>query len=249
MSTQDPAIEALGLSRRYGDHLAVDDVSFQVHPGEVFGLLGPNGAGKTTLLRMLSGVLRPSAGQARLCGLDVSESPMEARRRLGFLSGDTALYGRLSGRETLEYFARLHRLPEAERRARIEVVIARLGLERFVDQRCETLSSGQGQRVNLARAFLVDPPVLILDEPTVGLDVVSGRFVVQAVREAREAGKAVLFSTHIMSEVDALCDRIGLLVGGRLQAVGSRAELLAASGAPDLGELVFRLAGGEGRTA
>ena len=236
-----PGIEAERLSRRYGEHLAVDGVSLTVARGEVFGLLGPNGAGKTTLLRMLAGILEPSAGHARLLGIDVREEPRDAKRQLGFLSGDTALYGRLSPKETLHYFARLCRVPACERQQRVERMIQELDLRGFAEQRCESLSTGQKQRVNLARAFVADPPLLILDEPTVGLDVISGGFVIEAIGRARDADKAVLFSTHIMSEVDELCDRVGLLVRGRLRAVGPRDELLRQSGARSVGELLVRL--------
>ncbi len=242
----DPlGIDAHALTRRYGEgpnaHLAVDDVSFSIATGEVFGLLGPNGAGKTTILRMLAGILTPSAGSASLMGVDVSADPIAAKRNLGFLSGDTALYARLTGRETLRYFARLAGLDDATTDTRITEVIDDFGLQAFVDQRTGALSSGQNQRVNLARAFIADPPVLILDEPTVGLDVISGRFVIEAIEAARSRGKAVLFSTHIMSEVDELCDRIGLLLSGQLRAVGTRDELLEAHDARHLGQLLIQL--------
>ena len=237
----EPGISADALTRAYGDHLAVKDVSFSVRRGEVFGLLGPNGAGKTTLLRMLAGVLSPTRGRARLLGTDVAVDPQATKRNLGFLSGDTALYGRLSALEVLDYFARLYRLSDAKRRRRTAAVIREFGLEPFANQRCESLSSGQNQRVTLARAFIADPAVLILDEPTVGLDVVSGRFVIEAIERARNAGKAVLFSTHIMSEVHALCDRVGILFDGRLHHTGTIDELLALRGVPDLGALLLAL--------
>lgn len=236
-----PGIEARDVRHRYGDHLALDGVSFTVLPGEVFGLLGPNGAGKTTLLRVLSGILSPTEGGASILGMDVATAPMEAKRRLGFLSGDTALYGRLTVREVLRYFGQLHDVDRATIEARIAAVTDDLQLSGFIDQRSAQLSSGQRQRANLARAFLTDPPVLILDEPTVGLDVISGRFVVEAIAQARARGKAVLFSTHIMSEVEALCDRVGLLVRGRLLRLGAHDALLAESGARSMAELIVRL--------
>ena len=227
------------VRHRYGDHWALDGVSFEVHTGEVFGLLGPNGAGKTTLLRVLSGILAPTSGHAEILGIDVRADPLEAKRHLGFLSGDTALYGRLTVREVLAYFGRLHDLDEETLEDRIAFVTEDLQLQPFIDQRTAQLSSGQRQRANLARAFLTDPPVLILDEPTVGLDVISGRFVVDAIASARARGKAVLFSTHIMSEVEALCDRVGLLVRGRLMRIGTHAELIAEGGT--MAELIVRL--------
>lgn len=234
-------IGAFGLSYRYGQTPAVQAVSFTVSRGEVFGLLGPNGAGKTTLLRMLAGIIRPSQGHAEILGVDVTQDPMRAKQELGFLSGDTALYARLSVAETLDYFARLHGLDEATRRTRAEAVIEEFGLSALLNQKAGALSSGQRQRLNLARAFLTDPAVLILDEPTVALDVVSGQFVEEAIRRARAAHKAVLFSTHVMSEVEALCDRVGLLAGGRLADVGTEAELRARHQVPSLRALIVRL--------
>jgi sodium transport system ATP-binding protein len=214
-----------------------------VFPGEVFGLLGPNGAGKTTLLRALAGILAPTEGRAKILGTDVREEPLTTKRQLGFLSGDTALYQRLTVREILQYFGALHLLDPGALAARIEAVSAELELGPFLDRRAQGLSSGQKQRANLARAFLTDPPVLILDEPTVGLDVVSGEFVIQAIRRARAAQKAVLFSTHIMSEVEALCDRVGLIVRGELRLLGTYEGLLESSGTRSMSELIIRLHG------
>ena len=236
-----PAILARGLSRRYDDVLAVRAVDLSVSPGEVVALLGPNGAGKTTLLRMLAGVLVPTEGTATIAGHDVATDPAGAKRALGFLSGDTALYGRLTVREVLTYFGRLHGLGRAEVAGHIERVTGLLELAPFLDQRTGTLSSGQTQRANLARTFLTDPPVLILDEPTTALDVVSGEFVYQAIRHAKAEGRAVLLSTHVMSEAELLADRIVLLVRGRVAAEGPKDVLLAAHHAASLAELILRL--------
>ena len=236
-----PALEALGLSRSYGEHLAVDNVSFEIFPGEVFGLLGPNGAGKTSLLRMLSGILEPDRGHARINGERVTRDAHHLRRELGYLSGDTSLYGRLSVVEMLKYFGQLHGMTKEQLDSRIDRMVKDFGLESFMTQRCGALSSGQSQRANLARAFISNPKIVILDEPTVGLDVISGEFVVQAIERARNERKAVLFSTHIMSEVDKLCDRIGLLLKGQLKAVGSRADLLKSFKVSDLSELILSL--------
>jgi sodium transport system ATP-binding protein len=241
--TGPPAIAAEALTRRYDDLVAVDAVSFEVRTGEVFALLGPNGAGKTTLLRMLSGVLAPTTGRALVHGVDAALRPEEAKALLGFISGDTALYGRLSVREVLGYFAELHGLGRRERDRRVEAASETFGLAAFLEARVELLSSGQRQRANLARAFLTDPPVLILDEPTSALDVISGRFVHEAVERARDRGQAVLLSTHDMSEAERLADRVGLLVGGRLAATGTRAALLEGSGAPSLADLLVHLHG------
>src|SRR5262249_38288320 len=154
---------------------------------------GPNGAGKTTILRMLAGILTPSAGSATIDGIDVQADPFSVKRRLGFLSGDTALYHRLTPRELLRYFGDLHEMPRDRIEARIDELLQNLRMSEFADRRCGTLSSGQKQKTNIARAFLHDPPALILDEPTTALDLVTGRFLLEAIGRARRAGKAILF--------------------------------------------------------
>jgi sodium transport system ATP-binding protein len=232
-------IETRGLVKRYGGVTAADGVSFRVAPREVVGLLGPNGAGKTTILRMLAGILTPTEGEAFVGGVDVRRDPFAAKQRLGFLSGDTALYQRLTPREVLRYFGRLHGLDEraiGERSARL---IDELRMGDFCDRRCSTLSAGQKQRTNIARAFLHDPPALILDEPTSALDLVSGRFLLEAIVAARDAGKAVLFSTHVMGEAEYLCDRVLLLYRGRIIDDGTIAEVCARAGAKSLTEAFF----------
>jgi sodium transport system ATP-binding protein len=235
------SIAAHELTRFFDERRAVEDVTFEVAPGEVLGLLGPNGAGKTTLLRMLAGVLVPTRGTATVLGFDVQKYPLEARARLGFISGDTALYGRLTVREMLAYFGELYGLKKAQREERIRELTPAFGLEEVIDRKTEALSSGQKQRANLARAFVSDPEVLILDEPTTALDVISGRFVYDAVRSAKAAIKGVLLSTHIMSEASDLCDRIALLVNGRIVDLGTEAELLERGNARSLSELIIRL--------
>jgi sodium transport system ATP-binding protein len=199
---------ARDLARSFGQVRAVDGVSLTVHAGEIVGLLGPNGAGKTTTLRMLAGILTPDAGDVRIRGVDVHAEPLAAKRRLGFLSGDTHLYQRLTP---------------------VEVLVDELEMASFKDRPCSTLSSGQKQRANIARAFLHEPDLLILDEPTNALDVVSGQFVAAAIRRKRGEGRAVLFSTHIMSEAEYLCDRIALMHAGRLVDEGSLSDLLVRS--------------------
>ena len=225
---------AHGLAKAFGDVHAVEDVSVSVAAGEVVGLLGPNGAGKTTTLRMLAGILTPDRGSVRVCGLDIHAQPLEAKRRLGFLSGDTHLYQRLSPVEVLTYFGTLYGLPDAHVRQRIAALAAELEMDAFKDRPCSTLSSGQKQRANIARAFLHDPDVLILDEPTTALDVISGRFVADAIRRKRGEGKAVLLSTHIMSEAEYLCDRIALVHAGRIIDEGTLPDLLARAGQQNL---------------
>jgi sodium transport system ATP-binding protein len=216
---QKPLV-AEGLVKHFGDKVAVARLDLDVGAGEVVGLLGPNGAGKTTALRMLSGILKPTEGRVLVNGVDLAEKPLEGKARIGFLSGDTQLYQRLSPRETLYYFGRLYGLAESKLEGRISTLIADLEMKSFVDQPCATLSTGQKQRANIARAFLHEPAVLILDEPTNALDILSGRFIVESIRKERAAGRAILFSTHIMSEAEYLCDRIAFIHEGRVVDVG-----------------------------
>ena len=223
---QNALVSVAGLEKSFDGFRAVGGISFQIFPGEVFGLLGPNGAGKTTLLRMLAGVLKPSYGRAFVCGHDVVEDSRQAKRALGFLSGETALYERLSAHETLAYFGSLRGIKPQRLKEEIARLSEQFGLGEFLDTRIGALSTGQRQRANLARAFLGDPKVLVLDEPTSGLDVISGQFVYEAILKAKKDGRAVLFSTHVMSEASLLCDRIGLLVHGDLKRIGSESELV-----------------------
>jgi sodium transport system ATP-binding protein len=232
--TMSGVLVAEGLTKRFGPVQAVDGVSLAVNAGEVVGLLGPNGAGKTTTLRMLAGILTPSEGQVYVGGINARERPLEAKRRVGFLSGDTQLYQRLSPREVLLYFGRLYDLHEHVLARRVEELIDRLEMGSFADRPCGTLSSGQKQRANIARAFLHDPDVLILDEPTAALDVISGQFIVESIRAESAAGKAVLLSTHIMGEAEYLCDRIFLLHMGRIVDSGTLDDLLACAGCRNL---------------
>ena len=227
-------LRAEGLVKDFPGVHAVADVSFEVRAGEVVGLLGPNGAGKTTTLRMLAGILTPDRGRVLVDGQDVHRDPLEAKRGLGFLSGDTLLYHRLSPREVLRYFGQLYGMRVPELDARIDELVARLEMTAYADRACGTLSSGQRQRANIARAFLHRPRVLVLDEPTTALDVISGQFIVDAIRAERAAGRAVLFSTHVMGEAEYLCDRILLIHEGHLVDAGTLGELLARTGQANL---------------
>jgi len=238
----DPAVVVDSLVKRFAAKTAVADLSFSVAAGEIYGLLGPNGAGKTTTLRVLAGILTPTAGRALVAGIDVASDPLEVRRRLGFLTNTTGLYARLTGRELLDYFARLHGLGPAAAEARIAVLVRALDLAPFFGRRCEGLSTGERQRLSIARAMLHDPSVMVLDEPTAGLDVLASRFLRSFVRAERDRGKAVVFSTHYLAEAELLCDRIGLLHHGRLLAEGTPAALRAMAGdAPSLEEAFLRL--------
>jgi len=225
---------AQGLRKQFASVTAVDGVSLEVNAGEIVGLLGPNGAGKTTTLRMLTGVLSPTAGQVFIRGWDVREQPLETKRCIGFLSGDTQLYQRLTPREVLRYFGRLYGLTHEQLDQRIGTLLTELEMASFADRPCRTLSSGQKQRANIARALLHQPEVLMLDEPTAALDVVSGHFIHEAISRERAAGRAVLFSTHIMSEAERLCDRIYLLHEGRIADHGTLAEILSRAGCDNL---------------
>ena len=222
------------LVKRFGGVAAVDGIDLVVRVGEVVGLLGPNGAGKTTTLRMLAGILPPTAGRILVAGLDLAERPLDAKPRIGFLSGDTQLYQRLTPREVLRYFGRLYLVEEARLTRRIDELVHDLEMDAFASRPCGTLSAGQKQRANIARAFLHEPELLILDEPTNALDVVSGRFIVEWIRRERAAGRAILLSTHVMSEAEYLCDRIVLLHEGRVADHGTLTELLERSGQQNL---------------
>ncbi len=213
-----------------GEVHAVDGIDFECRKGEIFGLLGANGAGKTTTLRMLSTVLRPTSGRARVMGHDVEAEPEAVRRSLGFHSASTALYPRLTARETLEFFARVNRYPRARVDARVDELVRRFGIAEYANARVEKLSSGMKQKVAIARTVAHDPPVLIFDEPTVGLDVLNALDLLKVVEELRDEGRTVLFSTHIMSEAERICDRIAILHRGRLLAEGTLDELREATG-------------------
>ncbi len=223
---------------------AVRDVSFAAHAGEIFGLLGPNGAGKTTTLRMLSTALRPTAGTATIAGHDLVREPAEVRRRIGFLSASTGLYGRLTPREVVAYFGRLSGVAEAALAARVADLFSRLGISDYADRRCDSLSTGQKQRVTIARAVVHDPPVVVMDEPTAGLDVLGARAIVDFVAECRTRGRCVLLSTHVMHEAQKLCDRLAVIHEGRLLAEGTPADLCARLAVPDLEAAFVKLVGG-----
>jgi sodium transport system ATP-binding protein len=239
-------IEARHLVKRFHDRkrgsvCAVDGVSFACRPGEIYGLLGANGAGKTTLLRVLATILAPTEGVAIVAGFDVTKDPQMVRSRVGFLSTATALYGRLSAQEMVEYFGRLHGLDEAALRQRIDELFTRLDMNEFRDRRCDRLSSGMKQKVSIARTLVHDPSVMIFDEPTSGLDVMAARAIVAFIRECRDSGKTVVFSTHVMSEAEKLCDRIGIIHDGRLLAEGALPELRARFAIQDLEDLFVKV--------
>jgi sodium transport system ATP-binding protein len=224
-----------------GHVTALEDVSFDVQPGEVFGLLGPNGAGKTTAMRLLCTVLRPTAGTARVAGYDVVTHAEDVRRHIGFLSANTGVYDRMTAWEFVAYFGRLYQTSEELLRERMERVFTTLQMNDFRDVLGAKMSTGMRQKVSIARAIIHDPPVLIFDEPTAGLDVLVARAVLDSIERLRDLGKCVLFSTHIMREVERLCDHVAIVSRGQIRACGTLDELRASHGQDDLEELFFQL--------
>jgi sodium transport system ATP-binding protein len=231
--------------KKRGEFRGVDRVSFRVEPGRIYGLLGANGAGKTTTLRLLATLLRPSSGSAEVAGFDVVREPAKVRANVGFLAASTALYGRLTARETVTYFGRLNGLDDATIAARLARLAGELDMHEFLDRRCDKLSTGMKQKTSIARTLIHDPAVMIFDEPTLGLDVMTSRSIVKFVRDCKARGKTVIYSTHVMSEVEKLCDVIGIIHDGRLLAEGSLAELRARFGEAELEEIFVKAVGGE----
>jgi len=226
---------------RRGDVLALDHVSFDVQPGEIFGLLGPNGAGKTTCLRMLSTVLKPTGGRAEIAGFDVATQPEQVRSHIGFMSNNTGIYDRMTAWEFVEYYGRLYGMPEDVLKPRLEQIFQKLQMNDFREVLGSKMSTGMKQKVSIARTIVHDPPVMIFDEPTSGLDVLVARAVVQTVDSLRSQGKCIIFSTHIMREVEKLCDRVAIIHRGQILAMGTLPELAEKYNQPDVEELFFEL--------
>lgn len=222
---------------------AVVDVDFEAAPGQITGLLGVNGAGKTTLLRLLSTVIRPTAGGGTVAGFDIEREPEKVRASIGFLSNSTALYGRLTASEMLSYFGSLYGLSGSRLQERLQFVVETLRLHEFKDQLCDKLSTGQKQRVSIARAILHDPPVLFFDEPTAGLDVVTSQTIMEFIEAARDQGKTVIFSTHIMTEVERLCDTVTVIHNGRVCGKGTVSELVSSVGETRLEPAFLKIVG------
>jgi sodium transport system ATP-binding protein len=224
-----------------GDVAALESATFEVFPGEVFGLLGPNGAGKTTCLRILSTVLRPTAGRATVAGHDVATHASEVRRSIGFMSGNTGIYDRMTAWELVQYYGRLYGIPEGELQERLDRIFTTLQMNEIRDVLGSKMSTGMKQKVSIARTIVHDPPVLIFDEPTSGLDVLVARAVLKTIEYLKDQGKCIIFSTHIMREVEKLCERIAVIHKGRILAQGTLAELTAQYHQPDVEELFFEL--------
>ncbi len=239
-------VEAHDLTKSYpdlqeGQFLALDGVSFTVNAGEIFGLLGPNGAGKTTALRILSTVLKPTSGSARVNGFDVVTHPYEVRHSIGFVSSNTAIYDRMTAWEMVEYFGKLYGLPQEQLEARMNQVFEQLQMQEIRDVAGARMSTGMKQKVSIARAIVHDPPVLVFDEASLGLDVLVARALLDIIAGLRDDGKSIIFSTHIMREVERLCDRVGILYRGRMLATGTLPDLAEEYGESDFEELFFRL--------
>ncbi len=243
-------IELRQLTKVYGDDIvAVDQLSLRVGAGEVYGLLGPNGAGKTTTLRMILGLLEPTSGDASILGTRVSTAPLQMKQHIGLVSASAGLYQWLTPREMLRYFAIGFGLDQEQTGRRIRELSQLMELDSFLDRRCANLSTGQSQRVNLARALIHDPPVVLLDEPTRGLDVVGSKVVIDFVQLLRESQKAIIVCTHQLEEAERFCDRFGLLHRGKLKYEGTLAELQTETSLPSLVEIFLQLMRDDAATA
>jgi len=238
-------IEVKDLHKTFGAVKAVDSVSFVARDGEITGLLGPNGAGKTTTLRMLYTLMKPERGQVLVDGIDAAAAPLDVRRRLGVLPDARGLYKRLSARENIDYFGRLQGLDAATRKRRTDALIAALDMADIAARRTEGFSQGQRVKTAIARALIHDPRNVILDEPTNGLDVMATRAMRTFMRKLKDEGRCVLFSSHIMQEVGALCDRIVVIARGRVVADESPAQLLEQTGEATLEDAFVKIIGSD----
>jgi len=226
------------FSQKEGDNLkAVDNLSFSAAAGEIVVLLGVNGAGKTTTMRMLSTVLQPTSGRATICGYDLLESPQKIRRELGFLSGDTGLYRRLTARELITYFGKLYDMPSSRIKERIELIDGMLDMKEFLDKKIDSLSTGMRQKVSIARSIVHDPPVMIFDEATAGLDILTAKNIINFIHSCKTEGKCVLFSTHIMREAERIADRIVMIHQGKMLKEGTWSEMKEDTGIADLDDI------------
>lgn len=238
-------LEIKGLTKDFKKVKAVDDVTFQVEKGEIVGLLGENGAGKTTTLRMISTMMKPTAGTAIVNGVDVNEDPTEVRRNIGILfGGDVGLYDRLTARENMRYFADLYAIDEVTANKTIDDMARDLGMEEFIDKRVGKFSRGMKQKVSIARAIVHSPSVMLFDEPTTGLDVTAARSVHEFILNCKEKGKTILFSSHSMREVEKLCDRVVIINKGKIVEQGTIDELKNKYNNEDLEEVFVKLIGG-----
>jgi len=224
---RDPLLSCRGLVRRFGDQLAVDGVTFSVAAGETYGLLGPNGAGKSTCIRMICGLLAPDEGEVTVCGQRIDRNSVDAKARIGFVPQDVALYPDLTARENLRFFGRLYQLAGRSLDDRVNEVLGDVDLRDRADDRVDTYSGGMKRRLNIAGGLIHRPDLLVLDEPTVGVDPQSRHAILESVHRLGEMGMGVLYTTHYMEEAEQICDRVGIIDNGRLVAEGTRRELVA----------------------
>jgi sodium transport system ATP-binding protein len=216
--------------KKQGEFYALNDVSFEVNKGEIFGLLGPNGAGKTTMLRILATIMEQSEGKVYIKGYDSQTNPLEVKRSIGFLSGNTKLYKKLTPIETMRFFGGFYGIQPEVMEKRIEEIVHSLQMEDFKDRVIEKLSTGQIQKTSIARCMIHDPEIYILDEPTLGLDILTSRTIIDFIKKEKEKGKTIIFSTHYMEEADTLCDRLGLIHKGKIIAQGTSQGLKEKTG-------------------
>lgn len=238
-------ILAQNLTKYFEDFRAVNSISFEVNEGEIYGLLGPNGAGKTTTLRMLSGILKPTQGSVKITNIDIQQNKIEALKNLGFLTGDTGLYERLNAEEMIRYFGELSEVEKKVLTQRISELITAFEISEFKNKLCGKLSTGQKQRVSLARTLIHDPKVIILDEPTTGLDIIASELILSFIQKAKSQGKGIIFSTHNLSEVERLCDRIGIIHKGEMKIQGTLSEILEQTETEKLSDAFLSLVGEE----
>ncbi len=244
-TTPHALIEANRLTKKFGEKLAVDDASFKVQGGEIFGFLGPNGAGKTTTLKMLVGLLKPTSGTARIAGFDIQAQPLQAKASSGYVPDEPNLYAKLSARELLRFVGDLYQLEPAQVARRTDELLRLFDLTAAGDDMIESYSHGMQQKTSLAAALLHDPPVLILDEPTVGLDPKSARLIKDILRQIAERGAAIMLSTHILEIAERMCDRIAIINQGKLIAIGTLEELRTlGKGETSLEDIFLELTGG-----
>lgn len=239
-------VQVANLTKHYpdaeiGDHPAIDSISFTAKAGEVFGLLGPNGAGKTTALRILATILQPSSGSARVCHFDVVKQSDYVRHSIGYVSNNTNVYDRMSAWEMVEYFGRLYSIPEEPLQEKISQLFERLQMMSFRDMPGAKMSTGMKQKVSIARALIHDPPVMILDEASLGLDVLAARALQDIVRQLRDEGKCIIYSSHIMREIERVCDRVAIMWRGKIIDSGTLAELAERHQESDFEEIFYRL--------
>lgn len=241
-------IEVQQVTKQFGAFTALEDVSFRVEAGEVYGLLGENGAGKTTMMRMMATILRPTAGNIEVAGFSVIKEPNEVRRRIGILfGGDVGLYSRLTARENIAYFGSMYGMDRTAIEHRIKRLSQMLEMDSFLDRRVGPFSRGMKQKVAIARTLVHDPQVILLDEPTTGLDVTAANMFRQMIGTLQAEGKTILFSSHNMGEIDKLCKRIALIHKGRLQYAGTLQKLREQYGMQDLDDLFMTVVEGSGR--